>query len=562
MQEILLKTRAYFIYAGIFSVFVNLLLLAPIFYLLQVLDRVLSSRSVETLTLLTVIVLFALMVEAGLGLLRTRLLLRASVTIQKLIGPPVLETLLKVKGSASKQGYEDIRSIETFLSGSRILAFFDLPWIPIYLLVLYLFHPSLAAIAGGAGLMLFGLALLEEKTVYKTQTKADLAWRKSVRFVNQSLATSEVIVAMGMQANVTNRWKRINDDYLYHNAAAGKASASVRSISRFVRHSVKIIALGYAAYLVLSENLTPGIMIAANMLLGRAMAPIDGAIGAWKSIVTVRNAYSRLTRILKESKADPAHINLPEPRGFVSVQRVLFYLSKDKDILNGVSFDLSPGEMLGVVGASASGKTSLARLLVGIHQPNDGHVRLDGADVYQWAQSDLGRYVGYVAQNVALHSGTVAENICRMGDAKENERAIIEAASGACIHDMILQLPEGYNTEVGENGILLPGGQRQRIAIARALFGNPKLVVLDEPNSNLDGPAEIDLIRLLDDLKQSGVTVVVISHKPNVLDNVDKMLALKNGRAAFYGPREDIMPQIRQSTMKNRGAEPKAIIEG
>ena len=563
MQKILLKCRSFFIYTGLFSFFVTILSLAPIFYMLQILDRVISSKSNETLLMLTLIVVFALAIDAFLQILRSRLLIRFMVTLQQMLGPLVMDAGLKQK-EGSETALSDLGTLQSFLTGRGLLTLFDLPWIPVFLVLLYYFHPILAAIALVGALILFGLSFLEEKATYKNRMAAASARNRSGTFARLSVRNAEAAAALGMREQITDRWWQLNQEGLYHQTLANNASSTIQSLSTFVKAVVKLCGLGTAAYLVLNADMSTGIMIAGNILMGRAMMPIVQAIAAWNGFIDARAAYRNLSQCLYEDGDKPEQLTLPEPKGYLSVQNAVLFLSRDKRVLSGVSFNLKAGEMLGVIGPSAAGKTSLARLVTGYYKASGGYVRLDGADVFQWAQKDLGRYIGYVPQDVELFTGTVAENIARLGETKHYEREIVEAARLARVHEMILHLPDGYDTEIGEGGQLLSGGQRQQIALARALFGNPKLVVMDEPNSNLDGESEVALLQVLNDLKRSGVTMMIISHKPSSLNGADKLLVLQTGGYVnLYGPRDEVLPQITRSRLEQKKEEKQApALEG
>jgi len=348
-----------------------------------------------------------------------------------------------------------------------------------------------------------------------------------------------------MQDSVAERWWKINEDYLNRKNKVENKVASIKAMSTFVNLNIRVVGLSIGAYLVIVEGMSAGIMIASNMLMSRAVAPISSVITAGKSFIDAKEAYGRLDNLLAGSSDQQKALSLPAPKGQLLVERVFFFMNKDRNILNGVSFSLEPGESLAIIGPSASGKSSLSKLLVGYYRPSDGFIRMDGADVNFWSKNGLGQYIGYLPQDIQLFSGSVADNICRMQSVKEHEEAIIIAAKKTGIHEMILKLPQGYDTEIGAQGSRLSGGQRQRLGIARALYGNPQFIVLDEPNSNLDGEAELLLVELLKTLKQEGVTVVVVTHKPSLLQSADKVIALYEGNVAKYGLRDDVMAQIK-----------------
>jgi PrtD family type I secretion system ABC transporter len=426
-----------------------------------------------------------------------------------------------------------------------VKALFDLPWIPFYVFILYMFHPFLALFAIVILLILIILAFWEHKATHHNQLAVGAYARGAKNFLDLSFGNNEVINALGMQQQVTDRWWLINEDFLDRKNKVENKVASIQSISQFVRSTMTIFSLSIGAYLVISENLSAGIMIAANILMGRAIAPIGSVIMAGKSFINAKEAYKRLNKLLNDRDLKVEQMPLPSPKGALSVERVYFFLNRDRNILNGVSFELEAGKTLAIIGSSASGKTTLARLLVGFYKPCDGFIRLDGADVSQWATNGLGKMIGYLPQDIQLFSGSISENISRLESVKDNDESIVEAAKKIGIHDMILKMSNGYDTDIGEKGSKLSGGQRQRVGLARAIYKNPKYLVLDEPNSNMDGEAEIELIKLINVLKQEAVTVIVITHKPNLVDVADNVLVLHEGSVINYGPRKEVLDKIK-----------------
>lgn len=547
MREIFTLCRPYFVYTGIFSFSTNLLLLASPMFLLQVLDRVLHSKSNETLVMLGLIVLIALSVEAILEVLRTSLLGQFGDTLERLTREPVFKAMLA--GNPSNRGdshrLNDLATLQSFLTGRGIKALFDLPWIPVFLVVLYFFHPLLCAITAAGALILFSLAILEEKTGAKMQLKSNEQLRKSNDFINSSLRNSEVVAALRMGDQLYERWLPLNERYLHASGEVNRRSGKIVAASTLVRNVLTITCVAVAAALIINvDGMSPGIMIASTIILGRTLAPIVTVIGTWRSFLNAREAYARLDNLLEHHNQAQRGMELPAPKGEISAEHVRFSLSKEKPILKGVSFDLRPGESLGIIGASASGKTTLARLLTGIHRPSDGKIRFDDAEVFYWSRNGMAKHIGYLPQNIQLFNGTVAENIARMEDPHKNAEKVIKAAKRLRIHSMILRLPKGYDTEVGEGGNALSGGQRQLIGLARALYGDPKLLILDEPNANLDGPSELNLLNLIDELRNQRVTLVIISHKPSIMRGVDKLLVLNEGRQQAFGPRDQVMQSL------------------
>ncbi len=547
MREILLKCRSFFIYTGIFSFVINLLMLTPIIFLINALDRVLSSRSLETLFMLAIIAVFAMIIEAFLENVRTKLLSRFSLTLQGLLGVSTLTEILKIKQKdiQTRYGMDDVNTLQDFITTKGMKAIFDLPWIPFYVLLLYLFHPLLALFSIIILIILVTLAYWEHKITHHNQLAVGAYARGAKNFIDLSFSNNEVINALGMQKRITNRWWLINEDFLNRKNQVENKIASIQSITQFVRTSMTIFSLSIGAYLVITENLSAGIMIAANILMGRAIAPIGSVIAAGKSFINAKDAYNRLDKLLKNKAFSQDKLTLPPPKGELLVERVFFFLNRDRHILNGVSFKLEAGKCLAIIGSSASGKTTLARLLVGYHKPSDGFIRLDGADVSQWSANGLGELIGYLPQDIQLFNGTISENISRLEPVKDNEENIIAAAKQVGIHEMILKMTNGYDTDIGEKGSKLSGGQRQRIGLARAIFRDPKYLVLDEPNSNLDGEAELELIQLIEALKQKGTTVIVITHKPNLVEVADNILVLHEGNVVHFGTRSEVLEKIK-----------------
>jgi PrtD family type I secretion system ABC transporter len=548
LREAFAKCRSFIIFAAIFSFFVKLLSLSPVLFMLTVFDRVLSTRSVETLIVLFGLFIFATAIDAILDALTSQLLIRFGDTVFMQLRNVVLGAVLKVKkqGGINNHALEDLENIRSFLSGGGMKAFFDIPWIPIFLFVLWAFHPSLALLAGISSLILFGLTFLEEIVAAKKQAQASQKTRESNDFISAVCQNAELVTALSMQGNIQKRWETLNNDYLGASFQAKKRTAAVVAISKFVRTAVLKSAMAWAAFLVISPNanISTGVILASTIVMGKALGPILHLLSSWRSFVNFRMAYKRLDTLLKENQQiGEGFRNLP-PSGQLSVENILFFLDKDRTLLRGINFRLEAGSVLGVVGASASGKTTLAKLMVGIFQPSDGVIRLDGVDVFQWSQNGLGEYIGYLPQELQLFKGTVAENIARMGDAYQCVEAVVEAAKRARVHDMIVRLPKGYDTEIGEGGRILSGGQKRQIGLARALFGRPSFVVLDEPNSNLDGRSELVLLEVIRDMKAAGVTVVIIAHKPSILQDADQLLVLGQGKQLMFGPREEVMRRL------------------
>lgn len=549
VRDLVGRLRPYFFYAGLFSLAINLLLLAPPLYMLQVFDRVLTSRSPETLLLLSVAAVAALGMMAALDAVRSRLLTAAGVALDRMLGPRVVEGLLAKRegiGTADYRGsLRDVNTLRAFLVGNGVLAVFDAPWLPIFLLIIFIFHPLLGCVALCGAVLMVLLAFLNERLSRNPLEQVHARGQRAGRFIDASLRNAEVIGALGMLPAVTRRWTDLNDAALREQLGSSAVGGRFSALSKLTRQLLQTAMLAAGAYLVIDQNVSAGVMMATTILLGRALAPVEMVVAGWRNLVEARAAWLRLDRLLCADAVEASATELPPPAGRVEVEKAVFALKgAQRPILRGVSFSIGAGESLGVIGPSASGKSTLARLIVGVWRPGSGSVRLDGADVSSWAREKLGPHIGYLPQGVELFSGTVAENIARLGE--PDPGAVIRAAQRAQIHEMVLRLPKGYDTELRESGQALSPGQRQRIALARALYGNPKLVVLDEPNASLDQEGEQALLIAMRGLKEEGVTTIIIAHRPSLLGGIDKLLVLREGAVEAFGPRAEVMPRVTQ----------------
>lgn len=553
------KSRRYFTTAAGFSLGINLLFLATPLYSLQVYDRVLNSGSKTTLVLITLILLVALLTMTGLDHVRSNILVRMGVAIDRELSERVLgahvDQALAPGANFQGQVIRDVDNVRQFVTSVGIHSLFDAPWMPVYLGVLFLVHPLLGGIATLSALVLLGLALMNEVATKELLEEANRAAGQNYRFADASLRNSEVIRAMGMVGGLVGAWGKSRKVLMSAQATASSRGSVYLGWIKFARQFVQSLMLGAGAYLVIEQSITAGAMFASSFILGRALAPVEQGVGVWKQFVSARSSLGKVNALLKAHKAAKPPMPLPPPRGALSVDRASFgFPRSDRMILKGVNFALPPGTALGVVGPSAAGKSTLARLLVGVWKPVGGAVRLDGADIFDWARGDLGRHVGYLPQDIELFPGTVRQNIERFTEGDPAQ--VVAAAKDVEVHDLILQLPNGYETEIGENGAALSGGQRQRVALARAVYGNPSYVVLDEPNSNLDTEGEEALRRLLVRLKQRQNTVIIISHRPSVLSVVDMMLVLRDGAVDMFGPRDEVLAKLAPP----RAAPPPAAV--
>lgn len=547
LRHFFLIFRGYFLNAGLFSVFINLLLLVPSLYMLQVFDRVLSSRSNETLFMLTLVAVALLLLMWLLDYLRGVLLQAAGSALDRLLGERVIANLIeharRPDRVAHLHGLRDVAVLRGFLSGNSMIALFDAPWIVFFVVVIFLFHPLLGAVASAGMLILFALAWVNEKLNREPLEKIQVDSRLASQFIDQGLNNADVLNALGMRDAFVAKWKLLNTPVIDGTVSTAKAMGLINSSSKFVRQLIQVAMMGAGAYLVIDTHVTPGVMIASTIILGRALAPVESLIGNWNQLVLARAAFGRLRALFAPYETEIPQTRLPLPQGRLSVEGVrLAGRTPDQPIIRHVSFELAVGESLAIVGPSASGKSSLARLLVGVWSPSFGHIRLDGADVGTLDHRELGPHLGYLPQDVELFPGTIGENIARLGEV--DSAAVVAAARRAHVHELILRLPQGYDTRIGNGGYVLSGGQMQRIALARALYGDPCLVVLDEPNANLDAEGEMNLLKVLAELKAQKVTVVMVTHKPSLLGGLDKVLVMKEGQIESFGPCEQVLARI------------------
>jgi ATP-binding cassette subfamily C protein/ATP-binding cassette subfamily C exporter for protease/lipase/ATP-binding cassette subfamily C protein EexD len=537
--------RGLLVVAGL-SLFLNLLVLVSPLYMFQVFDRVLPSGHVETLVALTVVAGFALLVFGLLEVTRHQALVRISTWLDRRLSEPVLAASVgeALAGRATgAQPLRDLAQLRAFISSESVLPVLDAPWTLVFIAVIFLLHPWLGVLALLSAVLLFALALSSEMVMRAPLGEANEHWMAAQRRGETALRNAEVVHAMGMLPALLRRWHADNDRALDRHAQAGDRGAVIVGMAKFLRLFVQIAILGLGAYLVLHGELTGGGMIAGSILLSRALAPVEQAIGAWKGLVAARGSHDRLRSLLARHRPSAPALRLPEPEGHLSAEHLIFAPpNSERPILKDVSFELAAGEVLAVIGPSGSGKSTLCRLITGAWAPSSGHVRLDGAELHTWERSDFGAHVGYLPQDVELFPGTVRDNVARMTDAPDE--AVIEAARLAGAHDMILRLPDGYATEVGPRGAGLSGGQRQWIGLARALFGNPRMVVLDEPNASMDQTGEAALIEAIGRLKARGTTVILVAHRPSLLVHVDRLLILRDGTAVLFGSREEVLPRL------------------
>jgi PrtD family type I secretion system ABC transporter len=538
------QIRPFIKLAAFASLLLNLALLAPALYMLQVFDRVFASGSIETLVMLGVPVLLMLGLGYYMDAARARTLAAAGRRIETCLAPGALATQLDASAAGARRdddALRDVSQLRKLLASPGVVALFDAPWVPLYLLIVTVMHPLLGGIAALGALLLFGLGMLTEYTTRRHTESAMTAARASQRRADALLRNAECVVAMGMSGAAIADWQTRCDEQHRAQEHLAHTSARLGAMARIARQLLQVMALGFGAWLVIGREASPGIMIAATILLGRALQPVELLIGGWKAMIESRAAWRRLCE--RQIPERHARLALPTPKGRLDIERLTYGFSAQRPpLLRGVSFSVSPGESVGIVGPSASGKTTLLRLLLGMRNAQAGTVRLDGADISRWDRAALGRAIGYLPQDVELFGGTIAANIARLQ--KPDPEAVMRAAKLAHAHDLILQLPDGYDTEIGESGCLLSGGQRQRIALARALYGEPRLLVLDEPNANLDEEGDAALGAALVELKSRGVTVVIVTHRRTLTSRLDRIAVLRNGKIETFGHTATVLSRL------------------
>jgi PrtD family type I secretion system ABC transporter len=543
---------------AVFSAVVNILVFASPLYMMQVYDRVLSSRSIPTLIGLSLLLVGALAFQAFLDLIRSRIVVRAATLLDRRLATTVHKAVMQFavwrrQGVEAQQPVRDLDQIRSFLTGSGPLAIVDLPWVPVFLAICFLIHPALGmlAIGGGATLLVFTLLTERASRAHSRSLAADGAARSAM--VEGDRRNSESAVAMGMGATLGQRWTDLNDRYVATLGRSSDVISGYGGVSKALRLLLQSAMLGLGAYLVICQELSAGAMMAASIMMGRGLAPVDMAIANWRGFVGARDSVRRLSEMLSLLPPKAPATELPKPSRTLEVAVAVAPPGGNAPLIRNAEFRLEAGEVLGIIGPSGSGKTSLARALAGVWPPMKGSVRLDGAALDQWEPEERGRHIGYVSQAVELFDGTIAENIARMSPAPDSA-AVLAAAELAGAHELIVRLPAGYDTRIGEGGAVLSAGQRQRIALARAIYGDPFLVVLDEPNSNLDGEGEAALQKAIRELKTGGAIVVIIAHRPASLAACDKVLLVVNGAQQAFGPRDQVL-----SNMKNQMPQPASM---
>ncbi|SDT46528.1 type I secretion system permease/ATPase [Pseudomonas prosekii] len=548
LQAALKACRSSFMSVGFFSLFINALMLVPTFYMLQVYGRVVTGGSLTTLAMLTIIMTLLLVTMGLLEWVRSRIMIRVSTRLDVLLSQDVYKASFKRaldSGGidASAQPLNDLTGLRQFMAGNGLFAFFDAPWLPIYIAVLFLFHPWYGWAAIGCAVILLALACINEKSTGKVLAEVNAQSIGATLHTTKNLRNADVIESMGMLDSLISRWSLRHKNVLLLQSRASDRSGMITSISKTFRLIVQSLILGLGAYLAVSHEISPGLVLAGSVLLGRALAPLDLIIGSWKGFIAARAQYARLDSILDQQKTDPERMQLPAPTGHLTVQNLVLGPPGSKTpIIKGISFSAPAGATIGIVGPSASGKSTMGKALMGVWRPLQGVVRLDAADIANWNKSELGPHLGYLPQDIELFEGSISDNIARFGVVDPDK--VVLAARTAGVHEMILMLPNGYDTLIGVGGMNLSGGQRQRIGLARAIYGSPRLIVLDEPNAHLDEVGERALALALQQIKSTGATVFVIAHRTSILAQLDRLLVMSAGTISLYGPRDQVLEQL------------------
>ena len=540
------KFRAVVFTTFVFSFVINLLLFVAPLYMLQIYDRVLGTRNETTLLMISLITLFLMLVYGLMEFIRSRMLVRAGMQFDEMLSSAIFGRAVKMKLANPAGGAEHIISdgdkVREFLTGTGIITFFDAPWTPVFVFVCFLFHPWLGYLALGGTVVIFLLALINDRATKEQLKEANTAAQGASHFAGSVLQNAEVIRSMGMEKQLGHRWEARHGKMLDAQAVASDRSGAIMTFQKFFRMALQSAILGLGAYLAIHQEISPGIMIAASIMMGRALQPVEQGVAQWKQFVTARQAHERLKKMFETVPGDEARTRLPDPKGVIQVENLTSVFPGTRQaFLKNINFKVGPGETWALIGPSGSGKSSLVRHMVGVYPAASGTVRIDGADISHWNADQLGEHLGYLPQEVRLFAGTIAENIARFTTG--NSDAVIKAAIMAGVHDMILRLPDGYETQVGENGQQLSGGQRQRVGLARAMFNLPRIVMLDEPNSNLDSDGETALMEAIRAMKSLGTTIVLVTHKTNLLAVSDRVLVLRDGAVqAITTPQELFQP--------------------
>lgn len=547
LEKALKQIRRSFLTIGVYSFFINILMLAAPIYMLAVYDIVMPSKGLDTLFVVTLVILVFFIGGAVLEFVRSRVMLHISqkldASLNKRIFDAAFDLAAKYPGKAGSQPLRDFNTIKSFLTGPGAIAFFDAPWFPIYIAIMFAFDHVYGFYGLGATAIILLLTLLNERATKKGLERSNDMFQKSINHFDNAVRNVEVVEAMGMRRPLFRRWMEKHHSFIQTHVEASSTAAAYSNASKSFRMMSSSLMYGVGAILAINGSISPGMIIAGAVLLGRALAPISQLVATWKSFSSARVSYRKLNDLLLEFQESQEKLSLPDPHGRIDMENVVLAPPlAEKPVLKGISLAIEPGDTVGIIGPSAAGKSTIAKAIVGVWHPMSGHVRIDGADVRQYNRDELGQHIGYLPQDIELFEGTIAENIARFRE--EDPAKIIEAAKLSGTHDLIVRLPHGYETRVGPGGVNLSGGQKQRIGLARAVYGLPRIVILDEPNSNLDDAGEYALMMAIHLLKQRGSTVVFITHRTNLLSLSDKIAVVRDGVVAMYGPKNQVLQAL------------------
>ncbi|WP_127754102.1 type I secretion system permease/ATPase [Devosia sp. 1566] len=563
LKEALATYRPVLTAAVVFSLAINILLFVTPLYMMQIYDRVLSSRSEPTLVMISVIAVMAMVIYGLLEYVRSRMLVRVGMQFDEVLSGPLFDAAISTEINSpqgqSVQAVRDMDSVREFLTGGGLITLCDAPWAPLFIALGFFLHPLLGTVALVGAIVIFGLALINEMMTRQHLRNAGDAANAAAQYVSATLRNKEVIHAMGMRGAVRDRWLSQHRGVIGWQASASDRAGGLHTLTKFMRMALQTAILGAGAWLAIRQEISPGAMIAASMLMGRALQPVEQAVGQWKGFVAARDAYGRLSNLFLATPTKTEAMALPSPKGAVSAESAFVAPpGAPKATLRNVSFAVAPGEVLAIIGPSGSGKTTLLRALVGVWPTISGAIRIDGSALPHWDSEQLGKHLGYLPQDVELFAGSIAENIARFSEADPVK--VVQAAELAGVHQLIQSLPQGYDTVMGAGGGTLSGGQRQRVGLARALYNMPAVVVLDEPNSNLDSSGEDALAAAIRAIKQAGSTVIVSTHKRNLLANADKVLVLQDGSVQAFGPRDQVLQKFTgPRAVPSPGTQPQPI---
>ncbi len=564
LKAAILSSKKIFFITGFFSLFINLLMLVPPLYMLQLYDRVVTSRSESTLIMLTGLVIILFVTMALLEIVRSKILIKVGNKLDAILGERVFDILFelanKFPSKANAVALNDLTQIRQFMTGNGLFAFFDAPWIPIYIAVLFMFHTYFGLFAIFAAIVILAFTIINEYSTKEKLAEASKYNRSATMYVDSNLRNAEVVNAMGMTDAIKVNWREKHLSFLNAQNDASNKAAVWSNTSKVTRMMFQSLMLGLGGYLAINLEVSSGMMIAGSIIMGRALAPLDMITNTWKGFSGARSSYERLDELLEDFPKDKEYMELPAPSGELLLEGVVMVPpGSDIPSVRGISMKIEKGDVVGIIGASAAGKSSLARAILGIWPLMQGKVRLDKADIHQWDKTNLGKYIGYLPQDIELFEGTIAQNIARFNEVDSHK--VVDAAQKAGVHELILRLPEGYDTRIGVGGASLSGGQKQRIGFARAIYNNPVLVVLDEPNSNLDEQGELALIKAIQHLKENGTTVIVITHRPSILQATNKLALINQGTLEQYGNTKEVLAKISgkpvQPIQNNSTSKPK-----